>query len=328
MGLVGFAGWLANQVFDVVGSVAGTGTDGGEPPEFAAERDGGDLQAVVDLQVGKTVFHDVPVKVCAGGGEARGRPGARRRCSTVQCVVPLRRSSRHMPPPERAAVLHLSYCPHFHAQHCCTCPCPAHTAVRSQMRTELWLSQLHQLGAKGGAPPVGEYYDLLFEVGVFASSMLGFHGLAPHSREVACRGSCRRRVEQAQGVCVLAALHMPTTSVLPPLPAPALRSRRCRPTCWRRSQRTRTAPSPGTSGEHRCHCVQQSGAVVSWFQCIGCNRPLPLLPALARCCRLATPAGQQAMLNVLRAYAAADPEIGYTQVGQKGPEGTLLDAPC
>ena len=31
--------------------------------------------------------------------------------------------------------------------------------------------------------------------------------------------------------------------------------------------------------------------------------------------RMSTPEGQQAMLNVLRAYALSDPEIGYTQVG-------------
>lgn len=30
--------------------------------------------------------------------------------------------------------------------------------------------------------------------------------------------------------------------------------------------------------------------------------------------RLSTPEGQRAMLNVLRAYALSDPEIGYTQV--------------
>jgi hypothetical protein len=78
--LVEFAGWLATQVFDVVGSVAGIqGADGG---------------ATVDLQVGKTVH-----------------------------VVP------------------------------------------AQMRTELWLSQLHRKTANGGAPSAGEYYDLLFEVG-------------------------------------------------------------------------------------------------------------------------------------------------------------------
>ena len=55
--------------------------------------------------------------------------------------------------------------------------------------------------------------------------------------------------------------------------------------------------------------------------CIGCNRPLPDVPR----CRLATPAGQQAMLNVLRAYAAADPEIGYTQVCGGGGEGGGTD---
>ena len=49
--LVEFAGWLATQVFDVVGSVAGV-QGGGD--------DGG---ATVDLQVGKTVFYDVPAKV-------------------------------------------------------------------------------------------------------------------------------------------------------------------------------------------------------------------------------------------------------------------------
>jgi hypothetical protein len=50
-----FAGWLATQVFDVVGAVAGEqGADGG---------------ATVHLQVGKTVFFDVPAKV--------GRQGCR-----------------------------------------------------------------------------------------------------------------------------------------------------------------------------------------------------------------------------------------------------------
>ncbi len=49
MGLVEFAGWLATQVFDVVGSIAGVqGADGGK---------------TIDLQVGKTVFHDVPAEV-------------------------------------------------------------------------------------------------------------------------------------------------------------------------------------------------------------------------------------------------------------------------
>ncbi|KAL4430666.1 hypothetical protein ABPG75_005922 [Micractinium tetrahymenae] len=46
MGLAEFAGWLATQVFDVVGSFAGV--------------QGADCGAAVDLQVGKTVFHDVP----------------------------------------------------------------------------------------------------------------------------------------------------------------------------------------------------------------------------------------------------------------------------
>jgi hypothetical protein len=54
--LVEFAGWLATQVFDVVGSVAGIqGADGG---------------ATVDLQVGKTV-HVVPAQV--GGLQACNR---------------------------------------------------------------------------------------------------------------------------------------------------------------------------------------------------------------------------------------------------------------
>ncbi|PSC75797.1 TBC1 domain family member 1 isoform A [Micractinium conductrix] len=49
MRLAEFAGWLATQVFDVVGTFAGVqGADGG---------------AVVDLQVGKTCFHDVPAKM-------------------------------------------------------------------------------------------------------------------------------------------------------------------------------------------------------------------------------------------------------------------------
>jgi len=38
---------------------------------------------------------------------------------------------------------------------CCCC---------LQMRTELWMSQLHRKGPQGGAPTAGEYYDLLFEV--------------------------------------------------------------------------------------------------------------------------------------------------------------------
>ena len=40
--------------------------------------------------------------------------------------------------------------------------------------------------------------------------------------------------------------------------------------------------------------------------------------------RLSTPEGQQAMLNVLRAYALADPEIGYTQVLPGGWAGSQL----
>lgn len=50
-GLVQFGAWLATQVFDVVGSVAGQqgGADDGS--------------GTVDLQVGKLVFHDVPAKV-------------------------------------------------------------------------------------------------------------------------------------------------------------------------------------------------------------------------------------------------------------------------
>jgi hypothetical protein len=56
--LVEFAGWLATQVFDVVGSVAGV-----------QDADGG---SAVDLQVGKTVFHDVPRQV-------RGMAGSRYR---------------------------------------------------------------------------------------------------------------------------------------------------------------------------------------------------------------------------------------------------------
>ena len=56
MGLVEFAGWLATQVFDVVGSVAGAA---------AEPADGG--SGDVDLQVGKTVFHDVPAKVSGQG---------------------------------------------------------------------------------------------------------------------------------------------------------------------------------------------------------------------------------------------------------------------
>ena len=49
--LVEFAGWLAREVFDAVGSVALAGLHGA---------DGGDT---VELQVGKTVFYDVPAKV-------------------------------------------------------------------------------------------------------------------------------------------------------------------------------------------------------------------------------------------------------------------------
>jgi hypothetical protein len=60
MGLVEFAGWLATQVFDVVGSVAGA-------PAEPADGGSGD----VDLQVGKTVFHDVPAQV---SGQGRGLP--------------------------------------------------------------------------------------------------------------------------------------------------------------------------------------------------------------------------------------------------------------
>lgn len=52
-GLAQFAGWLATQVFDVVGSVAGQ----------AAAADGGAYSDTVDLQVGKTVYHDVPASV-------------------------------------------------------------------------------------------------------------------------------------------------------------------------------------------------------------------------------------------------------------------------
>jgi hypothetical protein len=47
-----FAGWLATQVFDVVGQVAGQPAD-----------DGGAYSDTVDLQVGKTVYHDVPASM-------------------------------------------------------------------------------------------------------------------------------------------------------------------------------------------------------------------------------------------------------------------------
>ena len=60
MGLVEFAGWLATHVFDVVGSVAGVQGGGGG--------DASDATDMVDLQVGKTVFHDVPAKVRRRGG--------------------------------------------------------------------------------------------------------------------------------------------------------------------------------------------------------------------------------------------------------------------
>ena len=64
-GLAQFAGWLATQVFDVVGSVAGQ-----------AAADGGAYSDTVDLQVGKVVFHDVPASVSVGwrcGGGRRGQ---------------------------------------------------------------------------------------------------------------------------------------------------------------------------------------------------------------------------------------------------------------
>jgi hypothetical protein len=67
MGLVEFAGWLATQVFDVVGSVAGA-------PAEPADGGSGD----VDLQVGKTVFHDVPAKV---SGQGRGGAWRCRGCA-------------------------------------------------------------------------------------------------------------------------------------------------------------------------------------------------------------------------------------------------------
>ncbi|KAL4859571.1 TBC1 domain family member 1 [Chlorella vulgaris] len=139
--LMEFAGWLATQVFDVVGAVAGEqGADGG---------------ATVHLQVGKTVFFDVPAK----------------------------------------------------------------------MRAELWLSQLHRKEAGHGAfHSAGEYYDLLFEE------------LDPE---------------------VLAEIDKDTN---------------------------RTFPGH------------------TW---------------------LTSPAGQKAMLNVLRAYALSDPEIGYTQ-GMNFLVGLLL----
>ena len=54
--LAQFAGWLATQVFDVVGSVAG----------LPAADGGGAYSDTVDLQVGKTVYHDVPASVSAG----------------------------------------------------------------------------------------------------------------------------------------------------------------------------------------------------------------------------------------------------------------------
>ena len=54
------------------------------------------------------------------------------------------------------------------------------------MRTELWLSQLHRLGAKGGAPPVGEYYDLLFEVSAAAAAECSDSPAPPYFREAEC----------------------------------------------------------------------------------------------------------------------------------------------
>jgi hypothetical protein len=128
-----FAGWLATQVFDVVGQVAGQPAD-----------DGGAYSDTVDLQVGKTVYHDVP----------------------------------------------------------------------ASMRMELWLSQLQRKSARGPAV-MAEYRDSLFEK------------LAPE---------------------VLGEIEKDT------------------------------------------------------------HRTFPHHP------RLSTEEGQRAMLNVLRAYALSDPEIGYTQV--------------
>lgn len=95
--LAQFAGWLATQVFDVVGSVAG----------LPAADGGGAYSDTVDLQVGKTVYHDVPASVSAGMGidrllgareqlaalqSAQGNPvqhlGCPRRARPVPCRAP------------------------------------------------------------------------------------------------------------------------------------------------------------------------------------------------------------------------------------------------
>lgn len=125
--LVELAGWLATQVFDVVGSVAGVqGADGG---------------TTVDLQVGKTVFFDVPVKV-------RGERGMGSCAGSWGCA------GEHPGRATRAAVCWAT----AHARHL-----PG-LLPRLQMRTELWLSQLHRKASDGTTPSAGEYYDLLFEV--------------------------------------------------------------------------------------------------------------------------------------------------------------------
>lgn len=142
-GLAQFAGWLATQVFDVVGSVAGVqGSDADD--------------AGIDLQVGRTVFHDVPAKVGGSGlpqlpGVGLSRPAG----STLCAAAPA--------PPATAAA----------------------AAACHQMRTELWMSQLQRKGSKGAAT-MGEYRDLLFEVRHRPGWCRGLHASHVHAPDGVC----------------------------------------------------------------------------------------------------------------------------------------------
>lgn len=160
----------------------------------------------------------------------------------------------------------------------------------TQMRTELWLSQLQRKSARGPSV-MAEYRDSLFEVRCCC-----WHG-GPQARGASQRARpslmllCWRHANALSYIYIaLASASAPCCQlrrrcqVLHGPPACAACAPPCRP--------PRQTLAPEVQGE-----IEKD-----------VHRTFPHHP------RLSTPEGQRAMLNVLRAYALSDPEIGYTQV--------------
>lgn len=175
------------------------------------------------------------------------------------------------------------------------------------MRTELWLSQLQRKSARGPAV-MAEYRDSLFEVRLgckvrdAAAAMYGANvPVRLACQAMACWPAPRHATfwQRLLQLCICTALQCHATAVAA--------------TTWLPMRAPCTLPTTPPSPWQKL-APEVLGEIEK-----DVHRTFPNHP------RLSTEEGQRAMLNVLRAYALADPEIGYTQVW--GP-GWLLLGPC